>query len=233
MPISEEQTELNSLLRSLADLAAKPQEQATSMPPAVYTSDKLFNKERMQIFRKQWLCAGRADALANTGDYITYHIDTQPIVLIRQEDRGIKAFANICRHRMMQLLDGRGSCKQKRIVCPYHAWSYKIDGQVIVAPQMDRRPNFDKSQYSLFDIRVECWQGWVYVTLDESLPPVAELLSALQPLLADYAMEHYVEIEQKDHIWNTNWKLLTENFMEGYHLPVAHRATVGANFPIL
>jgi len=230
--IFDEQPELDDLLTSLSKVASLTQEQAMTMPPAVYTSQALLEREQRCIFKQQWLCAGRADAIAEPGAYITYQIGSQPIVVIRQEDYSVKAFANVCRHRMMQLLDGSGFCKQKRIVCPYHAWSYRLDGRVLVAPQMDHRPGFDPSLFALIDVRVECWQGWIYVTLDQTLPSVAETLVGLHTLVENYHMEHYVQIAQEDHVWKTNWKMLTENFMEGYHLPVAHKSTVGAYFPV-
>lgn len=224
--------ELDTLLNTLSELAQVTPEEATAMPLGVYTSDELLRRELDCIFSTQWICAGREDSIVRAGDYITYHIGNQPIVIMRQQDNSVRAFANVCRHRMMQLLDGSGSCTQKLIVCPYHAWSYGIDGQLVAAPHMDSRLNFNKANYSLHEIRLEIWHGWLYVTLDNSLPGVAETLADLTTLLDHYQMQHYVQIDQQDHIWDTNWKLLTENFMEGYHLPVAHRATVGANFPV-
>lgn len=223
-------TQQETLLTSLEALAALPLEEATAMPPAVYTSTELLTLEEKNIFQQQWLCAGRADIIPTTGDYTTWQIGSQPIVLIRQKDQSVKAFANICRHRMMQLLDGQGQCKQQRIVCPYHAWTYAADGQCIAAPRMESNKHFQKEKFSLAPIRCEVWRGWLYVTLNSHIPSVAEQLKELDEVVNDYHMENYVHVVQEDHVWNTNWKLLTENFMEGYHLPVAHRATVGAHF---
>jgi choline monooxygenase len=95
-----------------------------------------------------------------------------------------------------------------------------------------RDPEFDKKGYRLPELRTELWQGWIYVTLDAKAPPVAELLAGLAPEVERYALPGYISVARQDHIWKTNWKLLTENFMEGYHLPVAHKATVGAWMPI-
>ncbi len=221
-----------STLAQLKVLAALPLSQATAMPPPMYQSADIHALEQTHIFNEQWLCAGRSDAIPQAGDYLSYHIGSQPVLVIRQEDGSIKAFANVCRHRMMTLLDGQGHCKRKRIICPYHAWSYGIDGQLLGAPQMDKRPGFDKANYPLPAIRCELWEGWIYITLNPEVAPVSTLLAELHPLVADYRMADYVLISQQDHVWDTNWKMLAENFMEGYHLPVAHRATVGAHFAV-
>ncbi len=95
-----------------------------------------------------------------------------------------------------------------------------------------RDPAFDKKQYRLPELRTEIWEGWIYVTLNKDAPSVAELLAPLLPVVGRYAMAGYIPVVQQDHVWKTNWKLLNENFMEGYHLPVAHKATVGAWFPV-
>ncbi|MGB1257897.1 MAG: aromatic ring-hydroxylating oxygenase subunit alpha [Thiolinea sp.] len=222
----------SSVLEQLNALANLPLDQATAMPPQMYQSAKINELEQAHIFDQQWLCAGRSDVIPNAGDYLSYDIGSQPVAIIRQEDGSIKAFANVCRHRMMTLLTGSGHCKRKRINCPYHAWSYGIDGQLLGAPHMQERPDFDKADFPLKPVRCEVWEGWIYVTLNAELEPVADLLAELHPLVANYRMADYVEISQQNHVWDTNWKMLTENFMEGYHLPVTHRATVGGHFPV-
>ena len=221
-----------SLLKRLAALAVLPQDEASAMPPEMYHSAKIAKRERKQIFNKEWLCAGLSNTIPKAGDYLSYEIGDQSIAVIRQKDGSVSAFANVCRHRMMTLLKGSGSCKNKRIMCPYHAWSYDIDGSLKSAPHMQYRPHFDKKDYGLAPIRCEVWEGWVYVTLSNDAPSVDKQLSELQAVVADYRMANYVPIVQQDHIWNTNWKMLTENFMEGYHLPVTHRGTVGGHFPV-
>ncbi len=220
------------LLDSLAQLATLPLSEATAMPTEMYTSEEIRKLEQERIFSRQWLCAGRVNPLINAGDYLTYAICEQPVVVIRQEDGSIRAFANVCRHRLMQLVEGTGTCPNKRIVCPYHAWTYSIDGQCLGAPHMRERSGFSSAEYSLQAIRCEVWEGWIYVTLDPDIEPVASTLSELRNLVSDYNMADYVQIVQQDHVWDTNWKLLTENFMEGYHLPVAHRRTIGGYFPV-
>ena len=221
---------LDALLAGLKQLAALPLSAATAMSPEMYTSEPILALERQRIFRRSWLCVGRAESIPQYGDYLTCQVDTQPVVVIRQHNGAIKAFANVCRHRMMRLLEGRG--QRRRIVCPYHAWSYHCDGRLIAAPQMQSRAGFERSDYSLAPVCCEIWQGWVYVTLNPDAVPVRTQLAELSTVVAPYRMADYRQVAVEDHVWHTNWKQLTENFMEGYHLPVVHKATVGGYFPV-
>ncbi|MEM7195736.1 MAG: SRPBCC family protein [Pseudomonadota bacterium] len=217
-------------LENLKRLAAKPLDRATAMEPAMYTDEGILDLEYQNIFRKGWLCAGRAESIPTQGDYLTYEIADQPVVIIRQKDGSIKAFANVCRHRMMRLLEGRG--RARRIMCPYHAWTYHMDGRLIGAPHMQETKCFERSKFNLFEVKCETWLGWIYVTLNKRPRSLKRQLAELTEVVAPYQMENYVEVAMEDHVWNTNWKQLTENFMEGYHLPVAHAATVGGFFPV-
>jgi choline monooxygenase len=218
------------LLGALAEAAAKPLAQATALHPGLYRSAEILALENARIFEAEWLCLGRTADIPKPGDYLTFSIGDQPVVAIRATDGTIKTHANVCLHRMMRLLDGCGHAS--RIVCPYHAWTYSIDGQLIGAPHMEQSAEFKPREHHLPAIRTEIWQGWVYVTLNGAAAPVAEMLEPLAAVTEAYAQEQYVPVAREDFVWDTNWKLLTENFMESYHLPVAHRATVGAWFPV-
>ncbi len=220
----------SGLLEQLATIANGPLENATCLPAKIYTDEIVAAQETDRIFRKDWVCPGLAAELANARDYLTFSIAGEPIYCIRTNEGEIKTYANVCRHRMMQLLEGRGQAR--RVVCPYHAWTYDLNGQLIGAGHMQRSNGFDKKKICLPEIRTEIWNGWIYVTLNPDAPSVSEALADLDDVVARYGMENYVPVVQQEHVWQTNWKLLTENFMEGYHLPVAHKATVGAWFPV-
>jgi len=216
---------LTGLLKQLSELAARPLTEATSMPRQVYLSDELLALEQDKIFDQEWICAGRADDVPNPGDYRAFQLGKQPLVIVRQKDGSIEALSNVCLHRMMPIVEGRGN--GKKLVCPYHAWTYEMDGQLRGAPYMDKTSCFDKAKHKLPNVACETWLGWVYVSLNPNPMPIKEHLSELEGISARYRMENYVGIVSEDHVWDTNWKLLAENFMEGYHLPVAHRDTVG------
>ena len=221
---------LDDLLRGLDETAARPMERAVSLPPMLYWQDEVAVLEKERIFRRDWVCAGLAAELAEVGDYLSFSIAGEPIFCVRDAAGAIRTFSNVCRHRLMRLVDGRG--RAKRIVCPYHAWTYDVGGRLIGAPHMKGSTVFDSADICLPEIRTEIWQGWIYVTLNAEAEPLATILAPLGDVVGRYDMASYVPVLHQDHVWQTNWKLLTENFMEGYHLPVAHKATVGAWFPV-
>jgi len=202
-----------------------PFEKARAMPPSVYTSSDFLKRELSDIFSKDWFCVGRASAFASPGDYVTLDLAEQPIIVLRDSEGKLKAMSNVCRHRMSTLLEGRGNARS--IVCPYHAWTYNLDGSLRGAPAMNLNEGFCKSNYQLPQIRCEEWLGWVFVTLNPDANPVARELAKVEELVGDYDMATYTETFFETHVWNTNWKVLAENFMESYHLPVCHAGTIG------
>lgn len=209
----------------LRENVAQPFERARAMPPEVYTSDAFLAAELEHVFAREWLCLGRASALAEPGDYAAWEIAGQPVAVVRDRDGTLNALSNVCLHRMSTLLHGRG--RTRAIVCPYHAWTYNLDGSLRGAPAMSKNEAFDRKDYCLPRLRCEEWLGWIFVSLNPDAVPVAERLAEVEGLIADFAMETYVETFFESHVWDTNWKVLAENFMESYHLPVCHAATIG------
>ena len=209
----------------LIDTISQPFERVTAMPPSVYKSPEFLERELRDIFGREWVCVGRAGALAKPGDYITYELSGQPIFVIRDGAGALRAMSNVCLHRMSVLLEGAGN--KRLIACPYHGWTYNIDGTLRGAPAMTQNRGFGRDCYRLPQIRCEEWLGWVMVTLNAEAAPVAAQLAEVQGLIADYKMENYIETFRETHVWNTNWKILAENFMESYHLPVCHAGTIG------
>ena len=211
--------------------AALPFGQAVAMPKSVYTSAEFADLEQRHIFARDWLCAGRADALREAGDYLTMDISGEPIIVLRDRDGGLRAMSNVCRHRMSTLLEGRGNTRA--IVCPYHAWTYNLDGTLRGAPAMALNDGFCKEQVALPQVRCENWLGWIMVTLDPDVPPPSERLAGVSDLVGAFQMENYIEAFREEFRWATNWKVLAENFMESYHLPVCHAGTIGGHVDLL
>ena len=209
----------------LAENVATPFENAQAMPVSAYTSEEFLALEQSEIFSRSWLCAGRADALKRAGDYMTIEIAGEPIIVLRDREGELRALSNVCRHRMSVLLEGRGNVRT--ITCPYHAWTYSLDGSLRGAPAMEKNDSFCKKDVSLPAIRCEEWLGWIMVTLDPDLPSVTETLADVDTLVGYLNMGDYVQTFSEEHRWNTNWKILAENFMESYHLPMCHAGTIG------
>ncbi|AWI84444.1 (2Fe-2S)-binding protein [Alloyangia pacifica] len=204
---------------------AVPFEMAQAMPVSVYTSEEFLGLEQEHVFGKSWLCAGRVDALKAPGDYLTLEISGEPIVVLRDREGLLRALSNVCRHRMSVLLEGRGNVRT--ITCPYHAWSYNLDGSLRGAPAMELNGSFCKESTRLPQVRCVDWKGWIMVTLDPDLPEPGDTLREVDDLVGYLAMEDYVETFREEHRWGTNWKILAENFMESYHLPMCHGGTIG------
>ena len=202
-----------------------PFAQARAMPPSVYTSAEFLERELKDIFAREWFAVGRASSLAKPGDYLTFELAGQPVFVMRDGNGRLRAMSNVCLHRMSTLLEGSGN--KRAITCPYHGWTYNLDGTIRAAPAMDQNRSFCKADYRLPQVRCEEWLGWVMATLNPNAQPVAAKLAEVESLIDDYQMEHYVEAFRETHVWNTNWKILAENFMESYHLPVCHSGTIG------
>ena len=202
-----------------------PFESTRAMPPSVYTSEKFLEQELEHIFSKDWFCLGRIDGLANAGDYMTCELAGQPIVVISDQNGVLRAISNVCLHRMSTLLKGRGNARS--VVCPYHAWTYSLNGTLRGAPAMGLNEGFCKDQYKLLQVRCQEWLGWVFVSLNADAPNVYYQLQAVEEIIGGYDLANYSESFYEEHVWDTNWKVLAEKFMESYHLPVCHGGTIG------
>lgn len=199
--------------------------EARAMPVSAYTSEAFLELENSRIFAKSWVCAGRADSLKRPGDYMTLEMSGEPVVVLRDAEGQLRALSNVCRHRMSILLEGRGNVRM--ITCPYHAWTYALDGSLRAAPAMNRNKSFCKESIRLPAIRCVDWKGWIMLTLDPNLPEPFVTLAEVDDLVGYLDMKNYVETFREEHRWNTNWKILAENFMESYHLPMCHAGTIG------
>jgi phenylpropionate dioxygenase-like ring-hydroxylating dioxygenase large terminal subunit len=208
-----------------------PFTQAHAMPKSLYTSPEFLALEQKHVFGHDWLCAGRADALPNPGDYLTMQIAGEPVIVLRDREGTLRAMSNVCRHRMSTLLQGRGNTRS--IVCPYHAWTYNLDGSLRGAPAMAANESFCKDKIALPTIRCEVWQGWIMVSLNAQAPDLQETLKEVDALVGYLDMSSYRETFRESFRWRTNWKVLAENFMESYHLPVCHSGTIGGSVDLM
>jgi choline monooxygenase len=192
-----------------------------SLPAAWYTEPALAARERDRIFRRAWQYAGRADQLARVGDFFTAEVGAVPVALVRSE-QGPRAFVNVCRHRRHEVVRGAGH--GRTLQCPYHAWTYDLDGSLRAAPRSQHEPGFDRRDYPLLPVALDTWGPFVFVNLDPGAPPLAHVLGDLPAILAGSGLRlEGLRFHQREE-WEAgaNWKVLIENFLECYHCPVQH-----------
>jgi len=197
-------------------------DRANSLAPEFYTNSDWLNLERSAIFRREWICVGRSDELLKSGDYFTAAIDGAPFVVVRTDAGELTAFSTVCRHRMALVVQGAGNARG--FTCPYHGWTYDLDGNLISAPRMPK--DFDRSRQCLPGIATEEWNGFVYANLCADADPLESRLQELTRELAPYHLERMRTLRRERDVWRTNWKLLVENFLEPYHLNTTHSATL-------
>jgi choline monooxygenase len=213
------------LIALLGENAARDFRDAQSLPPAIYHDEDIYALEAERIFGRDWICAGRLAEVPNSGDYIAIDIIDQPVFVVRQADSSVKAFSNVCLHRSSRLLDDCGHVS--RITCPYHSWTYELDGRLIGAPFMQDTANFDLASYRLRELRCDVWQGFVYVSLDPDAAAVSQLLSEFDSIIGPLEISDYVPVHIETELWNCNWKCLVENYMDVYHLHRVHANSFG------
>ena len=144
----------------------KPLLEAETMPAWCYTSADFYRREVDRIWKKVWNFIGSMDQIPSRGDYFTLNFADVPIIILRDADGAIRAFANTCRHRGSELLEGKGNCKL--IVCPYHSWTYDLTGNLRGAPEMEKTLDFDKAEYGLVPIKIDTWGGFLFISFDEN-----------------------------------------------------------------
>ena len=208
---------LRSFATSIDDVAS-----ATTLPPVIYTSDEFMAFEKRALFDHEWLCVGVASRIPNAGDYFTCTVNDEPIIVARGKDDTIRAFSSICQHRGMQVVDDEGNCGSFK--CPYHHWIYGLDGRLLGAPAMDRTVDFDKKDFPLPALAVELWKGFVFVNFDRDASPLAPTLERYEPFVEHYDLENCAcpgTFTLRGLPWN--WKVMFENFNDGYHANRLHQ----------
>ena len=217
---------LDTVLAELRTAAGRTFEEARPIPPAVNHSLAFLEHEQRSVFQNAWICVGRHDEVPQAGDFLTHEIAGVPILVVRQAEGDIRAFVNACAHRYACLVD-REKGSAKKFTCRYHAWTYDCGGQLVRAPYMEMKADFDCADHRLHDLPCEVWEGFVYVNLNPN--PEVELEQALAPfrerIIGRYDMACYRSLFRERMTWNANWKNLIENFTESYHVPIAHGKT--------
>ncbi|MGH2587568.1 MAG: aromatic ring-hydroxylating oxygenase subunit alpha [Dehalococcoidia bacterium] len=191
--------------------------------PSVYFSPAVYERELRDLFPRLWLCVADLDQLADRGDYVTDTVGDEPVVVIRGHDGLLRAFANVCPHRATTLLEGEGSCGRS-IICPYHGWSFNLDGTLAGIPDRTRFATpFDPASFGMYPVRVETWERFVFVNVSGDAPPLHEYLEIVPDLLAPY---HIDALHRSgtgiDDVIPVNWKVFVDNALDDYHVPIVH-----------
>ena len=210
---------VDEMIAQVIESGEGPFESALTSPPAAYRSETLYELEIEHILGREWNLVGRASELPNPGDYFTYAVAEEEIIVLRDRDGEIRAFPNVCLHRVSRLMEGRGNVK--RITCPYHAWSYDLTGSLVSAPYMDDTPGFDISCLALRQLRTEVFEDMIFVSLDDDIEPVAGRLAGLRDVIDDFRVGDHQHVFTFEIIFETNWKLVVEN-IESLHVFTVH-----------
>ena len=218
------QAETRRLIATLAKSLAAPVEEARGLPPQAYLSEEFHQLELEWLFRRDWICVGRETEAENPGDHFTIELAGEPLLIVRGQDRKLRALSNVCRHRYMQIAEGHGHAA--RLVCPYHGWSYRLDGTLFGAKNMAESRIFQRDQCRLPEFRLETWLGFIFVNLDQEAPPLASRFGRLAQRLAPYRIERMRLSALYDEIWEGNWKLTMENNAEAHHHRTLHRESL-------
>jgi Rieske 2Fe-2S family protein len=202
--------------------ALAPFGESRMLPPAAYVDPAVFEWEKRHMFGGGWVCVGRTDQVAAPGDMHAEPVGAGSVLLTRAEDGVLHAFANTCRHRGHELLPCGASAQQKVIICPYHSWTFALNGDLRAAAGFKNRPGFVTAEWGLVELPVTEWHGLVFVDESGQAGPLTAGLGSLEELIAPYEMERLVVAGQHDYDAAANWKILTENYHECYHCPQIH-----------
>ena len=213
---------LDDALFASMDSSVRDLAEAESLPPLCYTDPAFYAFETEAVFNHEWLCVGRESWLAEPGDYFTTRIVGEPIVVARTRKGEIRAMSSVCQHRGMLVAEGHGNTRG--FLCPYHHWTYGLDGHLVNAPAMERTCDFDKRKVSLPQFKVEVWLGFVFINFDLEAPALAPRLTAVEAAIAPYdlgAADGPRPGAPGRFAWN--WKVMFENNNDGYHANKLHQ----------
>lgn len=207
------------------DLSPLPDARRPSppLPAQAYLDETLFAREQDVIFRQSWLIACHENDVPDPGDYLAFQVEGDPVVVVRGHDGEVRAFLNVCRHRAARIFEGQGTCPG-RIVCPYHGWTYDLDGSLIgIAAREQQFPGVDPANYGLHRISLEVLHGFVFVRVSPDGPTLAEDWAPFDDDLRAFRWAEMHPIQPiTNEIWQCNWKVAWDNFLESYHVPIGH-----------
>jgi len=202
------------------DLAVQPLARSETIPSSWYTDPAFHALDKESVFLRTWQGVGDVSQVERAGQYFVADVAGEPVIVVRGKDMELRAFYNVCRHRggPLALEDGCANALQ----CKYHGWTYLLDGTLRGVPAMDRTELFDKRDYGLIPVRVETWEGLVFVNLDDDAPPLETHMSGIVERIAPIRPGAMRFARRVDYTVDANWKVYVDNYLEGYHVPYVH-----------
>jgi choline monooxygenase len=193
---------------------------ASTLTAPLYFSPETFEKEKKSLFAATWQVVGHVRQAAKPGDYFTFDLLGEPLLIARGEDGVLRCFHNVCRHRAGNPASGCGNRKLFR--CGYHGWTYRLDGALLVTPEFDGVEDFDPAEFGLVPVRLEEWFNLIFVNLDGEAPPLHESLGELPNQAEKFDFGAMKFSDRRTYEMNCNWKTYIDNYLEGYHVPSVH-----------
>ena len=195
---------------------------ARTMPRDKYTSPDIYAREQQQIFARSWLCVGRASAFSKPGDYQLRAVGDESLIMVRDRGGELHAFFNVCRHRGTRLCQAASGQLSETIQCPYHAWTYSLDGRLLGAPHMNEVPGFDKKDYPLHEAAIAEWEGFVFINIAKNPEPFENAWAPMLKRFARYSLPDLKVGHRARYEVRANWKLVFQNYSECLHCPTIH-----------
>ena len=229
-PLYERSAQSDHSIGEGVEETRQPLHSARHLPGYIYTSPEILALEKEKIFMRDWLCMGRVEEIENPGDYMTFRVLGEPLIIARNEKGEINAFANVCRHRGVEVASGSGNLKE--FSCPYHGWTYDLEGQLIGAPYMKEAEGFDPTSCRLSPLKCDTWAGWIFVNFDPEPESLSDFTSDLEDdfgLLRQQDLRLAYKFTSE---FDCNWKLFNENGMDVYHFSTLHADSFGEHIPV-
>jgi len=193
---------------------------AFTLPASVYFSPEVFEAEKARLFASTWQVVGHVRQAASPGDYFTFDLVGEPLLIARGDDGVLRCFYNVCRHRAGNPASGCGNRKLFR--CGYHGWTYGLDGALLVTPEFEGVEGFNPRDFGLCPVRVDEWFNFIFVNLDPQARPLLECLGELPAQTQKFDFTSMKFSERRTYEMNCNWKTYIDNYLEGYHVPSVH-----------
>jgi Rieske 2Fe-2S family protein len=204
---------------------------AHTLPGRYFTSPEIFALESEKIFQQRWLCVGRESQIARPGDYFLEQVGSESIIILRDRSDRVRAFYNVCRHRGTRLCEDHRGQFSGTIQCPYHAWTYTLDGRLIGAPSADTIEDFDKADWPLHQVAIASWEGFLFINLADDPEPFEEAYALLTGRFSRFNLPSLTAYRRIDYQLACNWKFVVQNYSECYHCPLVHPALVKLSPP--